>query len=265
MVEAACAAAFAVVAAYLLMFLLDRVFDTPPGSAPRCFVAAFVGCLRRPVGDLIAGSGATAAWSSSRGCCPQAPGGRRPAPGDHRAGPQRLRAGPFAGAVRGGGPRGGQGRPEPRLQRRRAQPPARLWAVAAAVPIVAALALAHGFPGRGPNAWARLLAPWGDAPRYTFAAARGPARRAWSSPTASRSRSRRGWPRATVWRPSRAEAQLEGQSPVAARAPATAATSSSCPSQIEPGWLTDPGRRRLAADPHRADPASRADLAGRRR
>ena len=42
MAEAACAAAFAVVAAYLLMFLLDRVFDTPPwsGSPPRSMTLA---------------------------------------------------------------------------------------------------------------------------------------------------------------------------------------------------------------------------------
>ena len=49
MAEAACAAAFAVVAAYLLMFLLDRVFDTPPWLRAALFVAAFVGCLRIPM------------------------------------------------------------------------------------------------------------------------------------------------------------------------------------------------------------------------
>ena len=48
MVEATCAAAFAVVAAYLLMFLLDRAFDTPPWLRATLFVAAFVGCLRIP-------------------------------------------------------------------------------------------------------------------------------------------------------------------------------------------------------------------------
>src|SRR5262249_32022272 len=49
MAEAACAAAFAVVAAYLLTFLLDRVFDTPPWLRATLFVAAFVGCLRIPM------------------------------------------------------------------------------------------------------------------------------------------------------------------------------------------------------------------------
>src|SRR5262249_48149113 len=48
MVEAACTAAFAVVAAYLLLFLLDRAFDPPPWLRAALFVAAFVGCLRIP-------------------------------------------------------------------------------------------------------------------------------------------------------------------------------------------------------------------------
>src|SRR5579863_2068804 len=46
----------------------------------------------------------------------------------------------------------------------------RLWSGLAAVPAVVALGLALLFPMASGNAWARLLAPWQDIPRYTFAA-----------------------------------------------------------------------------------------------
>src|SRR4051794_39156072 len=46
----------------------------------------------------------------------------------------------------------------------------RMWAVLAAAPAVAAIALMVAIPAAASNAWARLLAPWKDTPRYTFAA-----------------------------------------------------------------------------------------------
>ncbi|HEV8071653.1 MAG TPA: hypothetical protein VGP76_28315 [Planctomycetaceae bacterium] len=45
----------------------------------------------------------------------------------------------------------------------------RLWTVLALVPLTAAVALVAIFPAAGVNAWARLLAPWRPTPRYTFA------------------------------------------------------------------------------------------------
>jgi hypothetical protein len=45
----------------------------------------------------------------------------------------------------------------------------RLWTVLALVPLTAAIALVAIFPAAGVNAWARLLAPWRPTPRYTFA------------------------------------------------------------------------------------------------
>ena len=138
------------------------------------------------------------------------------------------------------------------------------WAYAAAVPIVAAIALGMAFPAAAANAWARLLSPWGDAPRYTFAALEDLPVAAGRRRTASRSPSRPGWPSETVWHPARGEAQLGGQPAVAAR--------------LEDGryefehaladrarLADDQGRRRHAADPDRADAPARADLARRRR
>src|SRR5580704_5272957 len=46
----------------------------------------------------------------------------------------------------------------------------RLWAVCAVVPLAACVALLAIYPAAGVNAWARLLAPWRTTPRYTFAA-----------------------------------------------------------------------------------------------
>src|SRR5437588_582787 len=46
----------------------------------------------------------------------------------------------------------------------------RLWAWLAAVPSVVALGLFLVVPAAATNAWARLVAPWRDTPRYTFAA-----------------------------------------------------------------------------------------------
>jgi hypothetical protein len=46
----------------------------------------------------------------------------------------------------------------------------RLWALLALIPLAAALSLLAIYPAAGTNAWARLLAPWRATPRYTFAA-----------------------------------------------------------------------------------------------
>jgi hypothetical protein len=46
----------------------------------------------------------------------------------------------------------------------------RLWAWMVAVPGLFALALCLAVPAAASSAWARLLSPWGGAPRYTFAA-----------------------------------------------------------------------------------------------
>ena len=130
------------------------------------------------------------------------------------------------------------------------------------MPIVAAMALGLAFPAAARSAWARLLSPWGGAPRYTFAALEDLPSNGWSvahgepfSVTAQLAEE-------TVWHPSQGEAQFDGQPAVAARS-RTAGMSSSMPSQLEPGWLTIKVGDASRQITHRADPASRADLAGR--
>src|SRR5262249_20092711 len=46
----------------------------------------------------------------------------------------------------------------------------RLWLWLVAVPAVVTLALLTVYPAAAVNAWVRLLAPWSQTPRYTFAA-----------------------------------------------------------------------------------------------
>ncbi len=46
----------------------------------------------------------------------------------------------------------------------------RLWVALAVIPLAASIALSTIFPSAGINAWTRLLAPWRATPRYTFAA-----------------------------------------------------------------------------------------------
>jgi hypothetical protein len=46
----------------------------------------------------------------------------------------------------------------------------RLWVALALIPLAASIALLTIFPSAGINAWTRLLAPWRATPRYTFAA-----------------------------------------------------------------------------------------------
>ena len=65
MVEAACAAVFAIVAAYLLMFLLDRAWDTPVWLRATLLVAAVVGLREGADSRPPMGLAEPRAWISS--------------------------------------------------------------------------------------------------------------------------------------------------------------------------------------------------------
>ncbi len=192
MVEAACAAAFGVVAAYLLMFAArPRAGTRRPGSARRLFVAAVVGCAAVPAGRCTAGSGGTGGWSSSRGCSRRKhPQDRRPAARHHRAGPQRLRAGPLAGALRGGDPRRSPRTPQSRDFRDAVPEPAAsaLGRASLAVPVVARDRPVRGLPGRGRATPGRGSSRPGATRRATRSPRSSRCPTGWSSPTASRSR-----------------------------------------------------------------------------
>ena len=185
-VEAVAAAAFGILVAYLVLFGLDRVWDTPGWLRAALFVAAAVGLRQHPGGPAPLGLAAPAARAARPAALPQASAGRRPVAGDHRAGAQRIRAGPVARAVRGGDPRGRPGRPDGAISSDAVPHPRhRLWACAGGVfrwPSRSACSAL--FPAAAANAWQRFLAP-GEARRAT------PSRRSRRLPDRSGRRARR--------------------------------------------------------------------------
>ncbi len=170
MVEAVAAAAFGILVAYLLLFGLDRVWDTP-GWLRAGLVRDGRGGLRQCArGPAPLGLAPSPARATGPALGAQAPAGRRPVAGDHRAGPQRFRASAVARAVRGGDPRGGARRPAGVTF----ATPCRTRGIGsgswlAAVPLAIAAGLVRPLsrpppptPGSGSSS------PWNNAPRYTF-------------------------------------------------------------------------------------------------
>jgi hypothetical protein len=167
-VEAVAAATFGVLVAYLVLFCLDRAWDTPGWLRVSLFVTAAVACANIPwalhrwvwrhrrleqlarllsrkhprVGDQLLGIIELVRndfeQARSRALCEAAI--REVA---HDAGRRDFRD-----AV-----------PNPRH---------RLWTWLVAMPTVAALVLFALFPAAAANAWQRFLVPWKNAPRYTF-------------------------------------------------------------------------------------------------
>lgn len=167
--EAGCGAAFGVLAAYLITFLLDRVWDTPADVRLAVFAAAAVGCGLVPlavyrwvwrrrradqlarlltrthprVGDQLLGVielvDNEAEQARSPALCEAAV----------RQVAERTRTHDFAASV-----------PNPKHRRR---------AALAAGSLAVGVALLAVYPAAASNAWARFLRPWGDTPRYTFA------------------------------------------------------------------------------------------------
>jgi hypothetical protein len=169
-IEAACAAGFGVLAAFLAMFALDRFWDTPGLLRLGLFVLAVLACAtmplalhrwvwrqRRPdqlarllarkhprIGDQLLGVIELAHDDSEQARSRQLV----EAAIDQVA--HDSRRSDFLDAV-----------PNPRH---------RLWMGALAVPAVVVLGLFAACPAAASNAWARLVGPWTDTPRYTFAA-----------------------------------------------------------------------------------------------
>lgn len=168
--EAVFAAAFGVVVAFLLMFAVDRAWDTPAWLRTTLFVAAAIGCATVPValhrwvwrnrrleqlarllarkhpriGDQLLGiielAGNEAEQHRSRALCRAA---------IEQVSEDAARR-DFRDAV-----------PRPRHKQ---------WAWTLAAPTAAAIALFAIVPAAASNAAARLLMPWRQTPRYTFAA-----------------------------------------------------------------------------------------------
>ncbi len=109
LVEAVAASVFGILIAYLLLFGLDRVWDTPGWLRLSLFAAAAIGCANLPV--------ALHRWvwrnrrleQLARLLSRKHPRVGDQLLGDHRAGPQRLRASPLARSVRSRHSRGCSG------------------------------------------------------------------------------------------------------------------------------------------------------------
>ena len=167
-IEAVCGALFGVLVAWLVLFLLDRVSDTPAAVRWMLFAAAVASCAAIPV--------AFHRWIwSHRGLDRLARliARRFPSLGDQLLGiveivrnqseQQRSRA-LCEAAIRQVAESAG------RYDLREAvpRPRHRLWAWLAAVPLALAVTLPLFVPAAAANAWARFLSPWRLVERFTF-------------------------------------------------------------------------------------------------
>jgi hypothetical protein len=169
LIEAGCGAAFGVLVAYLVTFILDRVWDTPVGVRTGIFASALVGCAIVPValhrwiwrqrrleqlarllsrtypsiGDQLLGIielvGSESEQARSIALCEAA----------IEQVAEKAQARDFADAV-----------PNPKHLRRGGL---------ALGTLAVGLGLLALYPAAAANAWARFLMPWRDTPRYTFA------------------------------------------------------------------------------------------------
>ncbi len=169
MVEAACVAIFAVILAFLCVFTLDRFWDTPSAVRLGVFFAALAVCLIVPwyLHRWI--------WRQRRLDQLARLLAKKSLLGDHllgiielvRSESEQARSLALCEAAVEQVAEDAQHRDfneaAPNSHHRRWG-----WLAGAGVAVVFALAMIA--PGATGNAWARLLAPWKEIPRYTFAA-----------------------------------------------------------------------------------------------
>jgi hypothetical protein len=235
LVEAACAAAFGVVAAFLVLFALDRVWDTPGWQRMTLFFLAAAGLAAVPLGLY------RWVWLNRRlEQLARLLTRKHPHVGDQLLGVIELardeteqarsyrlceaaiqqvaedaRHRDFSDAV-----------PSPKH---------RLWTGLLAAPALVTLGLFIACPAAASNTWARLVSPWSNTPRYTFAAVEKlPAKLivAHGEPFAITA-ALKSW---TLWKPKAGTVQLGEQRPVKARLKDGRYTFE-LPSQIDSGWL----------------------------
>jgi hypothetical protein len=234
-VEAVAAAAFGILIAYLFLFGLDRIFDTPGWLRISLFVIAALACANIPL--------ALHRWVWRQRRLEQLArllARKHPRVGDQLLGIIELARNEFEQArsrtlceaairevARDAERRDfGDAIPNPRH---------RLWAWLAAVPLTAAVAVFVLYPAAAANAWQRFLAPWGNAPRYTFTSL---------EQLPSRIVVAHGEPFSldlqladkTVWRPAQAVGQLGAQAPVVAPL-SDGRYDFEFPPQLDPGTL----------------------------
>ncbi len=100
MIEAVCGAAAGVLVAFLALFVLDRLGDTPGWARLSLFGLTVVSCACIPLAAAPLGLAESAIGTTGSPADPQASACRRPAAGHYRACPERLRAGALASTVR---------------------------------------------------------------------------------------------------------------------------------------------------------------------
>lgn len=167
-IEAICGALFGVLVGYLLVFGLDRFFDTPTAVRLVVFLTAIAGCAYTPL--------FLHRWIWRHRRLEQLArllSRRYPTLGDQMLGAIELAHNDqelarskalVSGAIRQAA-EAAQGRdfrdavPAPRH---------RTWAILAAVPLAIALGLFLLFPAAASNALSRFLSPWRPVERYTF-------------------------------------------------------------------------------------------------
>ncbi len=219
-VEAVCAAIVGVLAGYLLLFLVDRLIETPSWLRYALFAVAVVACGLVPVAfhrwiwrhrgldqvarlvgrrfpglgdqllgiiELVRDQGRAEATGTNRS--------RRLCEAAIEQVAERSRAFDFFAAV-----------PRPRH---------RGWLMAAALLATVTGAVAWMTPSAAANAWARLLAPWRDVERFTFTRV-APLPDAVVIPHGEPAELTVPLEPTTRWRPATATAWVAGQKPLAA-------------------------------------------------
>lgn len=212
MFEAFAAACIGVLVGFLLVYVLDRFFDTPQIVRVAIFVGAVFSCALVPL--------AVERWIFRRRRMDQLArllSQTQPSTGDQLLGvielsedtaeqsrsPVLVEAAIGQVAADVGGRDLNDAVPNPQHKQR---------GVAAGVLAAAAVLLLLLTASAAKNAWARFLTPWKDTPRYTFAAVK-PLPEKLIVPHGERFNVSIGLQESTEWEPSAAEVQLAGQSP----------------------------------------------------
>jgi hypothetical protein len=235
MVEAVAAAAFGVLVAYLLLFCLDRVWDSPGWLRIGLFITAAVACANIP-------------WALHRWVWRQRRleqlarllARKHPRVGDQLLGIIELVRNDFEQA-RSPALCEAAIREVARDARRRdfrdavPNPRHRLWIWMVTVPLATAFSLFALFPAAAANAWQRFLLPWKNAPRYTFTMLE-PLSKTIVVPHGEPFSIALQLKNNSAWRPRQGVAQLAAQHPVIAPL-RDGRYDFALPPQIDAGWL----------------------------
>jgi hypothetical protein len=236
LVEAVAAAAFSLLVGYLVLFCIDRLWDTPVWLRAGLFVAAVAGCIKLPL--------ALYRWVWRHRRLEQLArllSRKHPSVGDQLLGIIELSQNEFEQA-RSPALCEAAIRDVASVAQKRdfrdavPSPRHRMWGYLVSVPLALAVALILLVPAAASNTWNRFLAPWNNTPRYTFTMVKHLPERlvvAHGEPfsIAADLESQ------TVWRPRQGSVQLGAQRPIVANLK-DGSYQFELPSQIDPGWLS---------------------------